>query len=81
MPHDPTRPCRPEGGFGLVMMMVEHAQKVEVLKEGTTSFMELSTRTFKSKMTGIIFGAHYPGDCIARRRWVMSEKAMVTSLF
>ena len=37
--------------------------------------------TFKLKMTRIIFGAHYPGDCIARRRWVMSEKAMVTSLF
>ena len=21
MPHDPARPCRPEGGFGLVIMM------------------------------------------------------------
>ena len=22
MPHDPARPCRPEGGFGLVMIMI-----------------------------------------------------------
>ena len=23
LPHYPTRPCRPQGGFGLVMMMIK----------------------------------------------------------
>ena len=28
-PHDPTRPCRPEAGFGLVIMMMTFPSKDE----------------------------------------------------
>ena len=61
----------------MIIMMLEHTQK----RGSIVGRHDIFHETLLGHMTSLILDAHYPGDCIARRRWVMSEKAMVTSLF